>query len=848
MKSNSEFNIEELYRSLSGFLRNIRKYFYEIIKILPNNDVNNPISDKAINLEDMIDGLGKLLLYFNNTDKYNIILNKNTLNLANIKNPNISINIDYNSSYFYILNNYYYIKIYCCMLNKQNNILVKPRVEPKNSFSSIKSNPSNNYNDNTNNESKYNIDNIDINSLNTCELINKYLDMNKQGSLLIQENKDLDAISYYEEAASIADELKDNFKKYESKCNLGIINYKLNNIQNAINLLQPCYKYFSDLCSSENNGNILENLTMLCKSGANLCMCEIALNNNDYCTRIIGDIINIISNEEDIYIQYFCLKYLNTILFCVNSLLFNKNKINSEQDQNDSSEDENQEDNNKTNQLLFESFNNFISTQNYESWINSLNALNIKMGISSNKQGLIKIIFNQQMAICLKNMENEGNNLNEENEEEAKLKLCALLLSRKQVTEEKKINLNNSNGNEIQINDEYINIIIEEYKNKLNNIKDIYNKLYSFEKQLNDNMRNNQNNSNIINMEYYKKNILKEKYNDDYNYEDELAKNKYFLILLLKYTINYFDSTIEDENTKNSLIYNIESAIYSINNPQISGLDFSNIDLHKLDPQLFNHVKKILMNLLKIYRLQKCKFVFDILKSTLKSNPKNGIILKSQKPKLNNNYKEKILEDFFQNYYLHIFNGELIGKINFRTEGMKNHYYQIDNDTDHFQCFDKQSSNKSKKEFDFDDDIIKIKIGITTKNLKNKIDIIESCSKNKSLPYMFMSFIINDKIKDKKDKLDGLTLDLMFNDEESAKSWFYGLYYYFVISKRPYKIMSCTYYILFRIKSKLIKKLNLNSSKSKKKKEINKNNTFAYYMKKFYNKHGEIFYSKLSNV
>jgi hypothetical protein len=147
MKSNSEFNIEELYRSLSGFLRNIRKYFYEIIKILPNNDVNNPISDKAINLEDMIDGLGKLLLYFNNTDKYNIILSKNTLNLANIKNPNISINIDYNSSYFYILNNYYYIKIYCCMLNKQNNILVKPRVEPKNSFSSIKSNPSNNYND-----------------------------------------------------------------------------------------------------------------------------------------------------------------------------------------------------------------------------------------------------------------------------------------------------------------------------------------------------------------------------------------------------------------------------------------------------------------------------------------------------------------------------------------------------------------------------------------------------------------------------------------------------------------------------------------------------------------------------
>lgn len=145
MESNSELNIDEVYNSLNGFLRNIRKYFYEIIKILPNKDINKLILDRAINLEEMVKRMGKILLFFNNRNKYNITFSKNMLNLANIKIPNTSLNN--NNLDLYILSNYYFYKLYICMFNKQIYRNNKPRAEPKNNYSTFNSNSSKIHND-----------------------------------------------------------------------------------------------------------------------------------------------------------------------------------------------------------------------------------------------------------------------------------------------------------------------------------------------------------------------------------------------------------------------------------------------------------------------------------------------------------------------------------------------------------------------------------------------------------------------------------------------------------------------------------------------------------------------------
>ena len=102
-------------------------------------------------------------------------------------------------------------------------------------------------------------------------------------------------------------------------------------------------------------------------------------------------IIDIIYKEKDLYKQKLCSKYLNNALFKVNSLL-DKDKfsfINPEENEEEEEEDD------KYKQLLIKAFNNFISTQEYESWINSLTEISQQMDELNINDGLIYILFNQ---------------------------------------------------------------------------------------------------------------------------------------------------------------------------------------------------------------------------------------------------------------------------------------------------------------------------------------------------------------------------------------------------------------------------------------------------------------------
>ena len=134
--------------------------------------------------------------------------------------------------------------------------------------------------------SNYELDKQNI--LNSCELINEYIILNNQALNNIPPKQ---ALSCYDKAYSIADKLRDEFKKKESACNKGIVYYRLNDIKNAIKILQPCYNYFYNYCNKEDNID-LQNLTLLCKTGANLCLCKMsALHDKDDCVSIINEII-----------------------------------------------------------------------------------------------------------------------------------------------------------------------------------------------------------------------------------------------------------------------------------------------------------------------------------------------------------------------------------------------------------------------------------------------------------------------------------------------------------------------------------------------------------------------------
>ena len=186
-----------------------------------------------------------------------------------------------------------------------------------------------------------------------------------------------------------------------------------------------------------------------------------------------------------------------------------------------------------------------------------------------------------------------------------------------------------------------------------------------------------------------------------------------------------------------------------------------------------------------------------------------------------NNY---LLNNFFLNYLTQVNEGGLIEKVNFRSQGIKIHFYKLDIFTGHFQIFKDEKSKKEKENYDFNQ-ISKIVIGLKTKNILDKINIVKKLNNKDNYPYLFMSFIMNNSGKKKK------TIDLIFKDDNDAKKWFYGLYCF--LKNNPdnkiYKIGSCSKYILFRIKYKLIDKLKLSTN------EIN-NRSLAKIIKKYFDK------------
>ena len=96
---------------------------------------------------------------------------------------------------------------------------------------------------------------------------------------------------------------------------------------------------------------------------------------------------------------------------------------------------------------------------------------------------------------------------------------------------------------------------------------------------------------------------------------------------------------------------------------------------------------------------------------------------------------------------------------------------------------------------------------------------------NNDQPYLYMSLLLKER-----------TIDLSFS-EESIKKWFYGLYYHLKNENQSYKIISCTNFIINRVKSKMNYKLansreqisNRNNDKRIKfqKNSVNNNITFV---------------------
>ena len=616
-----------------------------------------------------------------------------------------------------------------------------------------------------------------INPNDYYQKMNKYTELMNQGSKCALNKNNDKAIKYFTQALSIAKILNDEYKESEALCNIGIIEYYSGRMNESIDKIQSCYNYINSICQSEIGTNNIRNLYLLSKSGANLCMSLLTKNSkNSNCLKPINNIIDLLSKEEDIYKRKHCIKYLNNFLFKVDSLLIEKNDYFDKNYYNYKINIMNNNENiySQINELFIKSFDNYIATNKIMPWIESLNFIYQKMEQLNEQEGIIYIIFNQQLAILLKNYYENNDIIVSGNDEtnRAKKKLTFLLKSIAQIQADNNDNFysNNINKNISLINEQYINNVIEDYKCKISFIRKIYQMLQSFEKEIIENEENYYNRGNINNNNMRKPNI----------------NSEYCLILLLKYTKKYFYNKIQDINLKTSLIKDIDDTLYLIESKNI---DITQLNISSIDPEIYQSLYSIMNNLFSKYRYYKLLNVFRTLISyseEIEKMRKIQIVKKEPKKYKYIEADNKKLDYFFNEKYKYIFKGENITKIAFNTKKKKNNFYQIDNENDYFQSFETNSSSKNAKHnYDFDD-ILKVQIGIKTKNLITKI-------KEAPEPYLYLSLVMRER-----------SIDLEFQKEESAKNWFYGLYHYFIISKRPYKIGSCTSYILFRTKCKII--------------------------------------------
>lgn len=116
--------------------------------------------------------------------------------------------------------------------------------------------------------------------------------------------------------------------------------------------------------------------------------------------------------------------------------------------------------------IFIKAFNNFLETKSVEDWRNSLNIINKKIQNLKNKNGLIYIIFNLEIAKYLYPK-------NEEEFNKSKTILIEILHLIKNIQYKENYN------NDLIINENYLKVIIDDYIAKLRIFMEIYDMIYS---------------------------------------------------------------------------------------------------------------------------------------------------------------------------------------------------------------------------------------------------------------------------------------------------------------------------------------------------------------------------------
>lgn len=565
-------------------------------------------------------------------------------------------------------------------------------------------------------------------------LESNYIQQNISAFKTIRNRNYQKSADIYKECLSIAEQLKDTYKINDSLCNYSIALFYNGNTKECLEKLEGAYRSYTcqqslKIANSLNKNSDIRISMLNAKIISNLTIVYLSIGKIAEASKTFRSLIEIINNQRDANKSLSLLKSILYIFFRVDSIIDIPDIIPGRTYIKDNDTDDFHK---RIIIKIINCYHMYLRNNNIDIWIQCLTEEIDNLKQLKDYNGLIFSIFNVNASAYAKsiNMNDVSTMAN------SKAKLTALI---KALIGDK------------DVDERMIDKIANGVRDKMEFTVNMYKNMYDLEEELRIKIKN------------------KRKEEDD---ERVTEKNVFFIKFLLNYSLKYINMNITDVSLKSQLKMQIDITLKLISKNEI---DLSNLKLKLLSPEIEKAISQLGENL--IFIRNKCE-----------SNKKKVYFNRYHKIanmfKLNERY-ESIIR-YTRECYNAICRGDMLTKVNLTTSGTKNHFYQLDFNTDSILVFKRKDSTRSDKSAEFKV-IQKIIFGIETNNLKKKYKSLEYNTQ----PWLYMSIILNEKI----------TIDLCLSDE-NIKKWFYGLFFYLSSTQRHYKIPSVTGFVLNRIKMK----------------------------------------------
>ena len=691
----------------------------------------------------------------NNLSKYSTIGNKfNNINSINNSNQNnIIINNQTN--------------------NKFENINNKNNAINSNQYNEINNNINKKSYISTNDNNEFQKVNYEIKDYKTENIAKnkfyiQYVTLNRQGFENIKERNYSSALLNFKNCYDISKNyLKEDLKQINSLINISICQYYAGNFSESYTAINKAKTLHDSTYLQNSNISSNQKLQLTLKLFINSSLANLSVNNCSEAKNDILFLIQVIKKQNDLEKQLIYFRTVLYTLFKIDSLIMYDQEENNKEDDIDPKTIINN---------MMKGFIHCLKENDEGILLETFKEAAQKYKKLNDGNGYYFALFYHYLVLYDLNK----NNFNENDIEEIKKKIS---LCNNKLAE---------NDLENQIRDKDINKLLNEFVEKIKCACDIYQTLENFEKELNSKIEG-------FNKEKSNNNLSDDENNVSYSHlldkshllTNDKINSPIFVKLLLRFSLNFLKNQkkklAENNNEitdQNNMIDNYDTLMDEIKimNKKIESneINIENIPLHQLDKEMINSLKQLFDNL--IYIRYKCVLFQAFKKYRSKIRKKrNAKIIK------------KIL-NFLSGHFESLTKGMNLIKINYKSNGFKTHFYDIDEENLTFNIRKDETNDYLTKSYHIQNEIIKIQYGIKSRNLRKKL-----LSKDKDLemlrllrcPWRFISIITRERSID------------FYCDDEQINDMFYGMKNFLTDNYVPFKINSTNYYLLNKTKIKI---------------------------------------------